>query len=137
MGRATSHSRLLHPRPLSLVLCLLPSALCFWSSALAQVPPRREAGANPAEAVVQLLAVGPGAGDKNRECSATGFFINAAGYILTNAHVVEEARDCLSGSAEAKIVAKFGGSDSQAEAVSCDLVGTDEAHDLAWERLWL
>ncbi|MBZ5545009.1 MAG: serine protease [Acidobacteriia bacterium] len=85
--------------------------------------------------MVQLLAVGPGAGDKNRECSATGFLINAAGYILTNAHVVEEARHCLAGSAEGKIVAKFARSDSQAEAVSCDLVGTDEAHDLAVLKL--
>jgi S1-C subfamily serine protease len=84
---------------------------------------------------VQLLAIGPGAGDKNRECSATGFLVNAAGYILTNAHVVEEARHCLAGSTEGKIVAKFAGSGSRAEAVSCDLVGSDEAHDLAVLKL--
>ena len=84
---------------------------------------------------MQLLAVGPGTGDKNRECSATGFFINASGYILTNAHVVEEARGCLAGSREGKIVAKFESTGPQAEAVSCDVVATDEIHDLAVLKL--
>ena len=84
---------------------------------------------------MQLLAVGPGTGDKNRECSATGFFINASGYILTNAHVVDEAQRCLAGSEEGRIVAKFESPGLQAEAISCDLVGTDERHDLAVLRL--
>jgi serine protease Do len=112
-------------------LWLLLFALSLRSSAAAQAPPSADGDGGPARAVVQLLAVGPGAGDKNRECSATGFLVNEAGYILTNAHVVEEARHCLAGTAEGKIVAKSAGSGSQAEAVSCDLVGTDEAHDLA------
>ncbi|MBZ5514997.1 MAG: serine protease [Acidobacteriia bacterium] len=85
--------------------------------------------------VVQLLAVGPGSGDKNRECSATGFLVNAAGYLLTNAHVVDEARHCLERSGQGKIVAKFPGSGSRAEAVSCDLVAMDEAHDIAVLKL--
>ena len=116
-------------------LCFLPLAFCLRSSFGVGWAPASGDRDDAARAVVQLLAVGPGAGDKNRECSATGFLINAAGYILTNAHVVEEARHCLAGSAEGKIVAKFAGSDSQAEAVSCDLVGTDEAHDLAVLKL--
>ncbi len=84
---------------------------------------------------MQLLAVGPGTGDKNRECSATGFFINASGYILTNAHVVEEARRCLAGSREGKIVAKFESTGPQAAAISCEVVATDETHDLAVLKL--
>jgi S1-C subfamily serine protease len=85
--------------------------------------------------VVQLLAIGPGTGGKNQECSATGFLIDAAGYILTNAHVVEEARHCLAGSAGGKIVAKFAGTGPQAEGVSCDLVAMDGTHDLAVLKL--
>jgi S1-C subfamily serine protease len=112
-------------------LCLLSPALCLRG----QEQPAADVETKPETAVVQLLAIGPGAGDKNRECSATGFLINAEGYILTNAHVVEEARRCLAGSKDAKIVAKFAGTESQAEAVSCDLVGTDEVHDLAVLKL--
>jgi S1-C subfamily serine protease len=135
-----SYSRVFHPCPLPFALCLLPAlfwslSFCSRSPFLSQETRTTDGAANPAKAVVQLLAVGPGAGDKNRECSATGFLINAAGYILTNAHVVDEARRCLERSTEGKIVAKFAGSDSQAEAVSCDLVGTDEAHDLAVLKL--
>lgn len=120
---------------LRLALCLLPFAFCLRSSAGAQALRLSDDRETPWRAVVQLLAVGPGVGDKNRECSATGFLVNEAGYILTNAHVVEEARHCLAVSAEGKIVAKFAGSGSRAEAVSCDVVGTDEAHDLAVLKL--
>jgi S1-C subfamily serine protease len=85
-----------------------------------------------AQSVVQLLAIGPGQGDKNRACSATGFFVNEEGYILTNAHVVEDARRCLAGSPEAKIVAKLPRPDARAAtAVSCEVVALDEEHDLA------
>jgi len=93
-------------------------------------------------AVVALLAVGPGSKGQNQECSATGFLINEDGYILTNAHVVEKARECLAKAPEAKIVAKFARlaspeagvtqrSEAAAPSVSCELVSVDEVHDLA------
>ena len=82
--------------------------------------------------VVQLLAIGPGAGDKNAACAATGILVNEDGYILTNAHVVEDARRCLAGSSGAKIVAKFPApGERTATGVSCDVVVLDELHDLA------
>jgi serine protease Do len=85
-----------------------------------------------AAAVVQLLAVGPGEQGKNRECSATGFLVNEEGYILTNAHVVEDARRCLAASPGTKIMAKLAQAGGRAaRAVSCDVVGLDDLHDLA------
>lgn len=106
---------------------------------------------NPApvpSAVVQLLAVGPGAHGRNQDCSATGFIINEDGYILTNAHVVEKSEECLAQSPGAKLVAKFANSviaehplsenldasrptETTAPAVACDVVGVDDVHDLA------
>lgn len=110
---------------------------------------------DPERAVVQLLAVGPGAADRNRECAATGFLVNEEGYILTNAHVLEEARRCLAGSSSGKIMAKFWSEgvptaastpaatparshprglarpESQAAAISCDVIALDDLHDLA------
>ena len=111
--------------------CLFTFSFCF--SVLAwERPPSDAARGNPAGAVVQLLAIGPGAGDKNAACAATGILVNEDGVILTNAHVVEDARRCLAGSSGAKIVAKLAGPDSRtAKAVSCDVVGLDEIHDLA------
>jgi S1-C subfamily serine protease len=86
----------------------------------------------PLAAVVQLVAVGPAGHGNEQECSATGFFVNAEGALLTNAHVVEEARRCLAGAPDAKILAKFVGPDpGLAEGASCDVVGIDESHDLA------
>jgi len=82
-------------------------------------------------AVVQLLAVGPGAEDKNRECAATGFLVNEDGYILTNAHVVADARHCLAASPGTKIMAKLARPGTRAAAVSCDVVALDDLHDLA------
>jgi serine protease Do len=83
-------------------------------------------------AVVQLLAVGPGERGKNRECSSTGFLVNEEGYILTNAHVVEDARRCLAASPETKIMAKLPSANGRAvPAVSCDVIGLDDLHDLA------
>jgi serine protease Do len=81
---------------------------------------------------VQLLAIGPGAGEKKQECAATGFLVNAEGYILTNAHVVDDARRCLASSPGAKTVAKFGPGDGRTvQAVACDVVAMDVDHDLA------
>jgi S1-C subfamily serine protease len=122
------------PQTWTSALCLFAFYFCF-SVLAGECRSSDTAAGNPGPAVVQLLAIGPGTGDKNRECSATGFLINAAGYILTNAHVVEEARHCLAGSAEGKIVAKFAGTGPQAEGVSCDLVAMDGTHDLAVLRL--
>ena len=83
-------------------------------------------------AVVELLAVGPGEKGQSRECGATGFLVNAQGYILTNAHVVEEAQECLKGSPGTKILAKpLTAHPSIGKAVSCVLVSLDEIHDLA------
>jgi hypothetical protein len=83
-------------------------------------------------ATVQLLAIGPAAQGRNRECSATGFLVNEDGYILTNAHVVHDAQRCLAASPKSKIVAKVGGGEvGAARAVSCDVVGLDDVHDLA------
>ncbi len=103
-------------------------------SLFAQVPtsPDSSASDQVTRAVVQLLAIGPGERSKNRECAATGFFVNEEGYLLTNAHVFEDAKRCLGSSPGAKILARIStpGSD-RAMAVSCDLVGLDDVHDLA------
>ncbi|MBZ5561169.1 MAG: serine protease [Acidobacteriia bacterium] len=81
---------------------------------------------------MQLLAIGPGAGGKNCKISATGFFVNEDGYLVTNAHVVDDARRCLAMSPEAKILAKLASPAGRAApAVSCDVVGVDEVHDIA------
>jgi S1-C subfamily serine protease len=68
----------------------------------------------------------------NRECAATGFLVNEQSYILTNAHVVEDAQHCLGASPGTKIMAKLARTGARAAtAVSCDLVGLDDLHDLA------
>jgi serine protease Do len=82
--------------------------------------------------VVQLVAVGPAENEQNRECSATGFLIDEEGYLITNAHVVEDARRCLAKAPGAKILAKSTTNDSRtAQAVPCDVVGIDAPNDLA------
>ena len=113
-------------------LCLLTFAFCLRSLSPA-VQPASSEGTDPVAAgVVQLIAIGPGAGEKKHECAATGFLINDEGYILTNAHVVEDARRCLAASPGAKILAKFGPGDGRTvEAVACDVIAMDEDHDLA------
>ena len=115
-------------------LCLFTFSFCF--PVFAEEPRTSDAArGNPAAAVVQLLAIGAGSGDQNKECAATGFLVNEDGYILTNAHVVEDARRCLAGSSGAKIVAKFAAPSARsATAVSCDVMAMDELHDLAFLR---
>ncbi len=82
--------------------------------------------------MVQLLAIGSVADGENCKISATGFFVNEDGYLLTDAHVVEDARRCLGTSPEAKILAKLASPPGRAApAVSCDVVAVDEVHDLA------
>jgi serine protease Do len=83
-------------------------------------------------AVVQLLAIGPAGREKNQECSATGFFINGDGYLITNAHVVEDAKRCLEKAPGAKILAKLAVTDSRtAQAVPCEVEAVDVPNDLA------
>ncbi len=83
-------------------------------------------------AVVQLVAVGPSASDRTLQCTATGFLIDEEGYFITNAHVVEDARQCLQKAPGAKILIKLGGEPSRAaQAVPADVVALDEANDLA------
>ena len=97
--------------------CLLPFALCLlvcFSPLLAvlssqpgeglKVPPQEDRALS---SVVQLVAVGPAENEQNRECSATGFLIDEEGYLITNAHVVEDAKKCLEKAPGAKILAKL------------------------------
>src|SRR5712692_5052571 len=107
--------------------------LWLWGLVFAISLGRRAVGEEPmAGSVLELLAVGSGANQNNRECGATGLLVNEQGYILTNAHVVEEARGCLGQGRGSKILAKFSAAGANtATAVSCDLVGLDDLHDLA------
>jgi serine protease Do len=83
-------------------------------------------------AVVQLLAVGPADHEQNQECSATGFLINGDGYLITNAHVVEDAKRCLEKAPGAKILAKLAiTSPRTAQAVPCEVVALDVPNDLS------
>lgn len=83
-------------------------------------------------AVVQLLAIGPANQEQNQECSATGFLINEEGYLITNWHVVDDARRCLEKAPGAKLLAKLAVNDSQtAAAAPCEVIALDPTHDLA------
>jgi len=136
MMRFTRHSRI----PIS-SFCLLLFALhqtvqgfafCLLFSSPAVMPASSDVKEGVEAGVVQLLAIGPGAGDRKQECAATGFLVNGDGYILTNAHVVEDARRCLASSPGGKILAKFGpGKGRTSEALACDVVALDDEHDLA------
>ena len=119
---------------LPIALCLLPFYFALSLRAGAQsLKPADLSWSDPVlPAVVQLLAIGPGERGKNRECSATGFFINEEGYLLTNAHAFEEAQRCLGKSPDLRVLVKLASpGPGAARAVSCTLVGLDEVHDLA------
>ena len=121
--------------------CVLRFAICvltclfFPLTASAQAPSTREPPPQDdhvRRAVVQLLAVGPAGQQQNRECSATGFLINEDGYLITNAHVVEDAKRCLEKAPGAKILAKWAVTSARtAEAVPADVVALDVPNDLA------
>jgi serine protease Do len=121
--------------------CLLPFGLClltcfsFSLTLSSQVPFSQNAPVQDdrvLNAVVQLLAVGPKNQEQNQECSASGFLINEDGYLITNAHVVENAQRCLEKAPGAKILAKLTINDSRtAQAVPCDVVEIDTSNDLA------
>jgi S1-C subfamily serine protease len=117
--------------PLTFALCLLVYA-SFPAAAAQQVTiPQPQVDRVP-RAVVQLLAVGPASREQNQECSATGFFINEDGYLITNWHVVEAAKGCLKNAPGAKILAKLAINDSRtAQAVPCDVIAFDVPNDLA------
>lgn len=94
--------------------------------------PLQQANNRILRAVVQLVAVGPGGIDRTRQCTATGFVIDEDGYLITNAHVVENSRRCLEKVPQGKILIKLGGGDSgAAQAFPADVVALDEANDLA------
>lgn len=124
----------------SRLLVLLPGALLVWISLSfcykSQAQENRSLSPGPpVQAVLQLLAIGPGEKLKNQECGGTGFLINAEGYIVTSAHVVEEARRCLERSPGAKIMARLQApGETEAAAISCDVVAVDDLHDLAVVR---
>jgi serine protease Do len=119
--------------------CLLPFALCVLtclsfpiaasSQAPAQKPPPEDDRVS--RAVVQLLAVGPADKEQNHACSATGFLIDEDGYLITNAHVVEDAKGCLEKAPGARILAKLAVTSPTAQAVPCEVIGIDAPNDLA------
>jgi serine protease Do len=87
---------------------------------------------SPVNAIVQLVAVGPAANEHTRACTATGFLIDEEGYLITNAHVVDEENKCLEAVPSGKILAKLTVHDARtAQAAPCDIVGIDAANDLA------
>lgn len=132
-------------------ICILFLVAACALDSVAQNSIKPNSQSNPASvpsAVVQLVAVGPGAHGHNEDCSATGFIINEDGTILTNAHVVEKSKECLAQSPGAKILAKFANSGltrrassakpgamqptpMAAPAIACDVIGVDDLHDLA------
>jgi serine protease Do len=136
-----------HPHTIgkeSLQFCVLNFAFCVLTSC-SFLPTTRPAfyaalgpqdTAKPADAgltsVVRLIAIGPAGRGQNRECSATGFLIDAEGYLITAAHVVDDARHCLERAPGAKILAKLTVNDSRtAPAVPVEVIGIDAANDLA------
>jgi S1-C subfamily serine protease len=127
-------------RRLRYALCALSFVACLPATGLvlSAAQASRETGKTASLAdhvlgsVVQLVAVGPGDKEQNRDCAATGFLIDEEGYLITNAHVVEAAQRCLEKAPGAKILAKLTVNDARtAPAVPCDVIGTDVPNDLA------
>jgi len=123
-----------------LSFCLLPFALCLLvcSSSFSASTQESVRKSPPPQtdplllSVVQLVSVGPAENEQNRECAATGFLIDEEGYLITNAHVMEDARRCLAKAPGAKILAKLTINDSRtAPAIPCDVIGIDAPNDLA------
>ncbi len=118
-------------RSVALPYCLLIVFLSFAGICTAQAPDRSQT----ARSVVQLLAIGPGANGNDRKCSGTGFLINEEEIILTNAHVVHDADRCIGVSGQSRgrgMIAKLpNGTGNVAPAVSCEVIGLDDVHDLA------
>ena len=122
--------RVLYPLPFA--LCPLTFALALLASAQAPEPPKPPLNGQALPGVVELLAVGPGEHAQNSVCEATGFLVNEEGYLVTNAHVVEELRSCLSKIPGGKILAKLPTpGETFARGFTCDVVGIEEVHDLA------
>lgn len=113
---------------LILILCLAAVLLRAQGPGTTSPPNRLDYS----QAVVELIALGPGEHGKSHECQATGFLINDDGYILTSGHFVDEAHNCLADAPPERILAKpVTAKPSAAGAVSCDVVSVDAPHDLA------
>lgn len=133
-AEGSAHSTFSTPSTRSPALCLLACfSPCLAATSQAPATPKPlPQDDRVLRAVVQLLAVGPAGKGQNRECSATGFLINDEGYLITDAHVVENAKRCLERAPGAKILAKLAVTDSRtAKAVPCEVVGIDARNDLA------
>jgi S1-C subfamily serine protease len=119
------------------LLCAFP--VCTSAQASIPLSPvESNATGRVTETIVELLAVGPGPAGKSRECNATGFFVDDAGYLLTNAHVVDTFQKCREANGENEILAKFAGQMGKTVAAAvCQVIAVDKVHDLAILRVQL